>query len=255
MHIYKYAPALCLGAVFACTTSWAADAPTIDPAAAKALDSMGAYLRSLPQFAISGDSSTDVVDDNGQTIQIANHTLLQVKRPNQLHVEVSGDEGTRSAFYDGKTFTFYGTPHHYYATVPAPATIAALVQDLSSKYGLDTPLSDLFYWGTPQSQAAALTSAQVIGDERIAGQICTHYAYRQPDVDWQIWISKSAQPLPCKVSIIDTSNPARPQHTATLKWQLHPALSAQNFRFTPPAGAQRIVLRKVAADASAAQAE
>jgi len=34
---------------------------------------------------------------------------------------------------------------NYYATVPAPPTIAELVDRLEKKFGIDLPLVDLFY--------------------------------------------------------------------------------------------------------------
>ncbi|KPC50648.1 DUF2092 domain-containing protein [Amantichitinum ursilacus] len=230
--------------------AWADTPVNVDPQATQALAAMGTYLRTLQQFTVSADSTTDVVDDAGQTLQFANQTELNVQRPNHLQGWVKGDEGTRSLYYDGSTFTLHGSENNFYASVPAPATIAELVADLSGKYGLETPLADLFYWG--QGEQPELTSAQVIGEERLAGQICTHYAFRQPGVDWQVWIRKGAQPLPCKLSIIDAANAARPQHTATLKWQLQPHFSTQTFHFVPPAGARRIVLRPLDASAPAA---
>jgi len=39
---------------------------------------------------------------------------------------------------------------NYYATVPAPPTIAELVDRLEKKFGIDLPLVDLFYWDTPR---------------------------------------------------------------------------------------------------------
>jgi hypothetical protein len=36
---------------------------------------------------------------------------------------------------------------NFYATVPAPATLAQLNEDLNDRYGTELPLVDLFYWG------------------------------------------------------------------------------------------------------------
>ncbi len=142
---------LCLAlAVLAASTgqTWADDPVSVDPQATQALLKMGSYLRTLRQFTVSAASTTDAVDDAGQTLQFANQTELKVQRPNHLQGWVKGDDGTRSFFYDGSTFTLHGTENNFYASVPAPATIAELVADLASKYGLETPLADLFYWGT-----------------------------------------------------------------------------------------------------------
>ena len=41
----------------------------------------------------------------------------------------------------------YGQLVNYYATVPAPPTIAELIDKLDERYGIEMPLVDLFMWG------------------------------------------------------------------------------------------------------------
>lgn len=63
---------------------------------------------------------------------------------------MTNDRQHRVFFYDGKQFTLWGERVNYYATVPAPPTIAELVDRLEKKFGIDLPLVDLFYWDTPR---------------------------------------------------------------------------------------------------------
>ena len=77
--------------------------------------------------------------------------------------------------YDGKNFTVYGQLVNYYATVPAPPTIAELIGKLVDKYGIEMPLLDLFMWGSPQSTTAqAITSAMDIGPGSIEDTTCSN---------------------------------------------------------------------------------
>ncbi|GHD68835.1 DUF2092 domain-containing protein [Jeongeupia chitinilytica] len=228
-------------------SSMAADAgaaKTVDPQAVKALETMGSYLRSLPRFALSADTTTDFVDDNGQALQFARHAEMQVVRPNRLKASVSGEQGTRSMYFDGKTFTLYGSQHNFYASAPAPKTIGELVGDIADKYGIETPLADLFYWGSDPDQGKELTAARAVGEERIGDATCTHYAFRKPGTDWQLWIRKGAQPLPCKLVITATDIEARPQHAVRFNWQTQPSFGNDVFSFKPPKDAKRIAFAR-----------
>lgn len=107
------------------------------------------------------------------------------------------------------------------------------------------PLADLFEWGTDGSAASKLISAMYVGDESINGAVCSHYAYREKDFDWQLRIAKSDGMLPCKLSIVDKQDPAHPHYTAVYSWQAAPDVSANRFEFTPPANVHLIEIRRV----------
>jgi hypothetical protein len=216
--------------------------PGVDPNVVKALDRMGAYLRTLTAFDVESANSTDEVLETGQKVQFDGTAYLQVRRPNKLHVEVKTDRKHREFFYDGKTFTIFARRVNYYATVPAPPTLRELIVVLAEKYGIEVPLSDLFFWGTEDSRAATLRSAIDLGPATVGGTECEQYALRQEGVDWQVWIQKGDAPLPRKLVITTTSDPAQPQYVSVLKWNLNPKLNDATFSFSPPPGAMRIVL-------------
>jgi hypothetical protein len=215
----------------------------VDPNVVKALDQMGAYLRTLTAFDVEATTSTDEVLDTGQKVQFDGTVHLQVRRPDKLHAEIKTDRKHREFFYDGKTFTVFGPQVDYYATVPAPPTLRELVTVLAERFGIEIPLADLFFWGSEDDRAANLRSAIDLGPATVAGTECEQYALRQEGVDWQVWIQKGDSPLPRKLVITTTSDPAQPQYVSVLKWNLNPKLSDATFSFSPPQGAMRIVLQ------------
>lgn len=220
----------------------------IDPDAMEALNKMGAYLRSLKAFQVDSEVTNDDVLDDGQTItDIKTNTLLAVS-PNFLRAELKSDDKDVFLFYDGKNFTVYGKLENYYATVPAPATTAQLVDKVNDDYGIEIPLVDLFKWGTDNSALRRITSAFDVGPSTVQGITCEHYAFRQEGLDWQIWIQLGAYPLPRKFVIRTVTDNARPQHTSNLVWNLAPSYNEAAFAFDPPAGALRIVLKGTNAD-------
>ena len=132
-------------------------------------------------------------------------------------------------------------------TPPSPrrATLRELDDVLADKYGIELPLADLFRFGSPRWNAAGITVAKDIGPSEVGGTSCEHYAFRQADVDYQIWIQKGEFPLPRKVVITTTTDAAKPQYSATYRWNLAPSFNDAAFTFVAPADAKKIVLAAV----------
>ena len=216
--------------------------PALDPGAMEALNKMGAYLRTLKSFQVRADVSTDDVLEDGQTIQSNSKVDIVAARPNRLRIEVDADDGHRFFFFDGKNFTIFGQLVNYYATIPAPPTIAQLTEDLSNKYGIELPLLDLFEWGTNDTTIKRIKGAMDVGPSTIDGITCEQYAFHQDNVDWQIWIQLGDFPLPRKLIIRTLTDDAKPQHSEMLYWNLAPSFSDDAFTFEPPADARRITL-------------
>jgi hypothetical protein len=221
---------------------------TIDPSAMEALNKMGAYLRSLKAFQVETEVTNDDVLNDGQIITDNRTNTLLAVSPNLLRAELKGDDKDVFLFYDGKNFTVYGKLVNYYATVPAPATNAQLVDKIYDDYGIDIPLVDLFKWGTDSSAINKITSAFDAGPSTVQGVTCEHYAFRQEGLDWQIWIQLGEYPLPRKFIIRTLTDEARPQHASTLVWNLAPSYNEATFTFDPPAGALPVPLKKLNAE-------
>jgi hypothetical protein len=117
--------------------------------------------------------------------------------------------------------------------LPAPELLHALVERLGAGGGIDLPLRELVALattpaGTPPGSAPenALESALVIGPATIRGTPCEQYALRQPALDWQVWIQHGPRPLPRRIVLTATDDPARPQHGVDLEWTLETRLPA-----------------------------
>jgi hypothetical protein len=222
-----------------------APAPTIDQEAVAALNRMGAFLRQQRTLLIKAETTTDEVLASGQKIQLGETIDLRVRRPNRLRADVESDRKSRRFFYDGKTFTLFGPRAGYYASVAAPPTIDEFLEMVAQRHGLEFPLVDLFYWGTPKSGISDIRTASSLGRSSVAGTPCDHYAFRQADIDWQIWIERSTNPVPRKLVITSTREPGQPQHTVVMNWTLSPLLEDELFAFVPSRSAQRIQLATV----------
>jgi hypothetical protein len=225
----------------ACAAALAqAPAPEIEPAAMAALSAMGKELRSLKSFGLHVETTTDEVLSTGQKVQFAGTADYSVRAPNGLRVDLTSDHKRRQYFYNGKSVTQYAPKPKFYVTVPGAGNIAETLELIEQKYGIDIPLSDLFFWGTDKAGTADIKQASFIGATRLGERECNHYAYRQDGVDWQVWIRSGKSPLPCKLLITTTSDAAQPQYTATMTWKPQQRFPASTFEFVAPKGAHPI---------------
>jgi hypothetical protein len=218
--------------------------PNVEPQAVEALNKMGAYLRTLTSFEIKSETTTEEVLDNDQKVQFAGTTDYKVRRPNGFVITVADDRKVREFYYDGKSLTIFSPHMGFYATVPAPDTIAGTLKAAYDKFDIELPMEDLFRWGVPGDHRDDLTSGYVIGYASINGQDADQYAFREGDIDWQIWIARGDKPLPLKAVITTNSDDAKPEFTALLSWTPSATFTDETFAFKAPADAKPITMAK-----------
>lgn len=216
--------------------------PQVDPSAVKALAEMSAFLQSLSAFALTSRTSLDLVANDGQKIQLDGVATYKVRKPDAFMIDVASDEWNRRFIYNGREFTLYAPKLNYFSTWAAPATIKDAIADAETRFGISLPLDDLFRWSEPGgARADDLISAYLVGVETIDGVKTNHYALREAQIDWQVWIQQGDQPLPRKVVIVDRRDPSNPSYVARLAWVLNPKLTDADFAaFLPAKDAKRI---------------
>jgi hypothetical protein len=215
----------------------------VEDTAIDAIKDMSNYLMSATTLAITSQGSLDVVTNDGQRIQLDGVTRYKVRKPGFV-IDYESNIKSRRFIYDGKTFTVYSPKLGFYAQAPAPATNREVLDAIYQKYGISLPLEDLFRWGDGSNadRIQALKSAYEVGTATIDGVDTDHFAFREADVDWEVWIQKGDQPLPRKLVIVDRTDPARPTFIARLSWQINPTFTDADFTFVPDANAKKIQL-------------
>jgi hypothetical protein len=106
--------------------------------------------------------------------------------------------------------------------------------------GVEMPLIDMLYYGTAGTLADYVTGGVLVGQSFIDGIPVDHLAFRQPNIDWQLWVDQGEQPLPRKLVITTRYEVGDPQFQAALSWDLEPTFTDSTFSFVPPEGAVKI---------------
>jgi hypothetical protein len=211
----------------------------ISPEAQAILDRMTATLQGLKAYTITGTSSRDTVMAYGYKLQTNESATLTVQRPNRLRAEIRGDLRNRTIVYDGSTLSMYSPDDRAYMQVPAPDTLAVLISRLLDA-GVELPLIDVLYTGATGQLTEAVRTGIVVGPSTINGKTCDQLAFRQANIDWQIWIAQGEYALPCKIVITTRHEVGDPQWQATLEWNLKPTIQKSAFEFKAPEGSVQI---------------
>ncbi|MDM0045896.1 DUF2092 domain-containing protein [Variovorax dokdonensis] len=217
-----------------------ASANAVDPAAVQAVKSMSSYLQTLQRFAVTVDLTGERVLSDGQKLMHSAEADMQVARPNRVAVQTATATSRRNLYYNGKKVTLQFPDANYYSSVDYTGTVAELIDRLKANYGVEFPASDLFLLGTPAAPLDNLTSAMNAGQSLIDGVVCDQYAFRQPGIDWQIWISTGPNPLPLKLVITDLTDDARPQSVTHFSWTMRPSFPDSRFTYVPSSSAKAI---------------
>jgi hypothetical protein len=211
----------------------------VSPEAQAVLDRMTAFLKTQKTFSIDSQSTRDDVVAFGYKLQNNEHATLTAQLQNKLRVELSGDYRDRLFIYDGATLTLYSPDDEAYSQVKAPDTIGKLVDRLLGA-GIEMPMIDMLYQIYQGSLTEAVRGGVLVGDSNIDGTDCDHLAFRQGNIDWQLWVAQGDKPLPRRLLITTRYEVGDPQFQVTMRWNLNPKIDASTFAFTPPKGANKI---------------
>lgn len=157
-------------------------------------------------------------------------------------VNIKGDLLDQEYYYNGKSITLYGKGIGYYATIEeAPDTVTAAFDYTADQFGLDAPFADFFARDLHKVIMEEANAAAYLGLSTVRGIECHHLAFRQDDVDWQVWVETGKRPFPRKLVITETWVTGAPQFTVEMvKWDVATRHEDSLFNFVPPEKAEKI---------------
>jgi hypothetical protein len=224
-----------------------AKAPDIEPKAAQVLKQMCDYLKNLQQFSVRAEITEDVLFTSGQRIQYGRSVEAWVRRPDRFRAESVGDADNRLLVYGGKTITLLDRSKNFYTTIDAPPEIDAALEHAIQGFNLRAPLADLIYTKSYEYLTEGALSGFYVGLSKVQGVPCHHLAFREKDIDWQIWIEDSQTPVPRKFLITDKVAHELQFTAVFTKWNTSPQLEDSLFTFVAPEKAEKIDILPAAA--------
>jgi hypothetical protein len=182
---------------------------------------------------------------NGQPLHIFHTMTIVAHRPDRLAIKVTGDDGSQELLYDGKTVTLAGFDKTKYAQMEAPNTIAAMLEEVVGRLGVDFPLADLLAPAPHEAFLSGVTTGSEVNTVTIDGAPYRHLFFTQPPgIDLELWVSKNEQALPARLVVTYRMLPGQPNLIVEFSdWKFGTRHPDSEFTFQPPPGASKVDLR------------
>ena len=235
----------CCGLALGIAASLGAIAPAqaqeLDPDATEVLQFMSDYLAETEAFSVNADVDFEVVARTGQKLQFSSYTSVLMERPNGLYIRRQGPLADAEIFFDGSQLTLFGQRINAYAQQAVTGTIDDAILAVEAETGIPFPGADLLFADPYAVLSEGVESSTYLGTAYIDGVEVHHLAFREAEVDWQLWVQTGDVPLPMKYVITTKWLTGAPQYEIRLRdWDTNPSIDNARFTFTAPAGATQL---------------
>jgi len=217
-------------------------APVIEKYALDRLKQMSATLAAAKAFTYRSNNFMEVQSAvTGQFLTFFVDTEVALQRPNKLHVNVFGDVPGFQFYFDGAKVSAFDPQKNVHSVSEPIASIDEMLDFVTSKAHINFPSADFMYSDPYAVMTKNLTHAIVVGPSMVNGVPCEHFAYMEPDLNWEIWIENGKRALPLRMAMTYKQVPNFPRFMAEYKdWNLNPKLKADLFVFKAPANSRQI---------------
>ena len=225
----------------------------VDAEALATLKRMAERMAQAKGFSVSIRSGYDVVQETGQKIEFGEKRRVTLSRPGGLRIEAEQSDGDRRVIvFDGRTISVGDPDQKVYAQIEKTGSVDDAVRHLVQHLQVRVPLALFLVTSLPTDLERRIEALAYVEEDRLTDAPTDHLAGRTADVDFQIWIARDGEPLPRRIVITYKHEEAQPQFWALFSdWKLSPGVSAAQFAFAAPEGAERIpfVVRMARGDA------
>ena len=212
--------------------------------AKKLLKAMSDYQAAQTAISFDYDATLEVVTDDSQKLALASSGTVTLNRPDKIRATRAGGFVDVETLFDGKTLTLLGKNANKYTQLEVPGTIEHLIDELKDKYDRPLPAADLLMSNSYAELMQDVYDSKDLGSGVINGAECDFLAFRQDEVDFQIWIAQGDQPHPCKYVVTSRQVPDGPQYSVEFRnWKTGSEVAMDDFAFHSPANAEKIDLK------------
>ena len=234
-------------------------AAAAEPSADQLLHQMSAKLAAAHSFSFAATREIDPALLEGRDVPEKARIDVSVQRPNKLAARAVSDLGTRRFVFDGRALSLLDAKPNTYAVVPMHTTLDGLAAALDEKYGFTPPLAEFALSNPYQELHRQADTVTYLGRAKTTGGFlglggveCHRLALKGKIADAELWIAVGDQ-LPRKL-VATFRRTGRPQvRIAFSSWNLAARLTAADFAFTPPKGAEKIEMWTTARMTSASR--
>jgi hypothetical protein len=214
----------------------------IDDEAIAVLKNLSDHLADAKSFSYTYEAAYDSVQESGLKVEFGATRDIAVVRPNQLRSDTIRRDGERNTIiFNGETIFAISTENLVYASAEQPGDLDEAIAFAAEQLKLQTPAAAIvsanFYANVIQN----LTRAYYLGVSTIMGEDCDHLLLSNDFTDFQLWVTRDAQPVPRRIVITYREVWGEPQFRAHFhSWQFDPELDDGLLDFQPPENFNRV---------------
>ena len=208
------------------------------------LKAMSDFMAGQKTISFDYDANFEIVSVDNQRIALASSGKVALSRPDKIRATRVGGFANVEMVFDGKTLTLLGKNANVYTQVDIPGTVDHLIDELKDKHDRPLPAADLLLSNAYDQLIPDVLDAKDLGSGVIGGKECDHLAFRNKEVDWQIWIAQGDQPYPCRFVITSKLVAGGPQYSVQISnWKAGGDVTSSDFAFSAPAGAKSVDMK------------
>ena len=212
--------------------------------AKKLLKAMSDYMAAQQNISFKFDSNLEIVTKDRQKLLLASSGTIDLSRPDKIRATRFGGFANVEMIFDGKTVTLLGKDANLYTQVAAAGTLDNLVDALRDKYHRPVPGADLLLSNVYDQLMTAVVDVKDVGSGVIGGKECDHLAFRNKEVDWQIWIAQGPMPYPCRYVITAKHVDQAPQYSVQISdWKAGSDAVGDRFTFNNSTNATKVEMK------------
>lgn len=224
-----------------------AEQPPVEPRATEILNAALKHLAGAPSLTLRAEVVTETVLASGIKLQFPGTLQVMLRRPDRLSYRLDSEQRRIAAWYDGKSFTLLDSEKNVCASTPAPKGLGPLFDDMAARLGFRPPLSVLLREDSASVVTRGIEAGFYVGRGEVGGTACHHLAFRQKNVDLQLWVAAEGDPVIKRIVITQKKVAAMPQRAYTVtSWDFNAELGDAVFNFEPPPDVVRCEFQELA---------
>ncbi len=193
------------------------------------LAKMTEKIKATPAFSVTTVENSDRLKRGGEMAKLNVTRSLTVKSPDRLHFKTTGDRDLE-VFYDGKSMILMSHKDKVWGQLNAPPTLTETMAKIEDHYGMPIPVGDLLGLDPKGKLRNAANTGAIEKKETVGGVECNVLAFKNPDVDWEVWIPVSGDPLPKKFHAKYKTGKKQSESTIEFSdWNLAPQITDNTF--------------------------
>jgi hypothetical protein len=193
-------------------------------------------------LAIEGTMESDGQDKRDIKVK----GTIDMKRPNMLaiHSTVNKDDKMGvDVVCDGKSIFIHGRRLKQYTEKKAPEKLSEIGRVIFPLGQQNTGMlfQNVLAEDPTEQLLEGVTEGKHAGMEKVGGKEAHHLTFKQPNLDWEIWVAAEGEPFVLKAkNVLEGGNGKLSTIETYSNWKLNPELDKDAFKFKAPEEAKKV---------------